>query len=318
MKKILFITLLLALPWVGSAQIDSLPHDSNVIQKTYFNNINKAIQRNIKSIILNPTTDTIKLGLALSGGAATGYAHIGLLQALDEANVKIDCISGTSMGAIVGMFYAAGYTPKEIVQMAKEEKMDQLRGVIKSNHKRDGGFADYHRLRRIIYKHIPSNNFDSLLIPFYCCATDINNVRPTYIGHGNMLAQYVTASASMPVIFAPVVVDGITYLDGGVLNNLPIEPLIAEGCNVRIGSYIVHDTVARNLDKRIDIWLRTFTMSSDANMLARLPLCTYLVGIDPHGLTLADFDYIDDFFAYGYQAGKQLLKEHPEILKHQR
>lgn len=278
MKKIYILTFLLLLPWWGWGQ-----------------------------------DDTVKLGVALSGGAAKGYAHLGVLQALDEANIQVDVISGTSMGAIVGLFYAAGYTPKEIMQMAKDEKMDGFNKVMNGN----GRKHRYRRLRHIIYKHIPSNCFDSLQIPFYCCATDINNVRPVYVGHGLLLAQYVTASASMPMVFKPIVINDITYVDGGVLDNLPVKPLIDEGCNIRIGSYIRNDRPTPNLKKK-DIAYRTASIILDANLYDRLPLCTHIAEIDRRNLSLWDFDRIDEFFNYGYEAGKKLLQDHPELLLHQR
>ena len=264
------------------------------------------------------TDDTVKVGLALSGGAAKGYAHLGLLQALDEADVRIDVISGTSMGAIVGAFYAAGYSPRQIVSMAKREGMHKLGNIVRSNHKRDGGYADYKQLRRIIYKYMPHNSFDSLLTPFYCCATDLNSVCAKHVGHGGYLAQYVTASASFPFVFAPVRIDGITYVDGGVMDNLPVEPLFEEGCSIRIGAYFLDDTVVENLEKRNEIWLRTISALVGANTYDRIPFFTHIVPIDPHGYGHADFDHIDDLFQYGYDAGQKLLREHPELMEHKR
>lgn len=262
--------------------------------------------------------DSVKVGLALSGGAAKGYAHLGLLQALDEANVRIDVISGTSMGAIVGLFYAAGYSPRQIVDIAKTEGMHKLGNIVKSNHKRDGGYADYQRLRRIIYKYMPHNCFDSLHIPFYCCATDLNNICAKHVGRGGYLAQYVTASASFPFVFAPVRIEGVTYVDGGVMDNLPVEPLYEEGCSIRIGSYFMDDTVTTQLEKRNEIWLRTISVLVDANTYDRIPFFTHIVPINPHGYGQADFSHIDDLFQYGYEAGQKLLQEHPELLDHKR
>lgn len=260
--------------------------------------------------------DTVKLGLALSGGSARGYAHIGLLQALDDAGVQIDVISGTSMGAIIGVFYAAGFTPKQILNLVKKERMDNVKHIVRNNHKRDAGFADYRFLRRILYKYMPHNNFDSLAIRFYCCATDLNNSQPKIVGHGPMLAQFVTASASIPIVFTPVKIYGITYVDGFLTNNFPIEPLLEEKCNVTIGSYIKKDTVVTTFKKRNQIWGRIMSLSNMSNTYDRVPFFDYACAIDVHGLQAFDFDRVDDFFRYGYEAGVQLLKEYPEIKMH--
>ena len=251
----------------------------------------------------------VKVGVALCGGSATGYAHLGFLQALQDADVKIDCVSGTSMGAIVGMFYAAGYSPRQIVRIIKQEQMVKRGKIFRFNMKKDGGLADFGRMRRIIAKYIPHNSFDSLLIPFYCCVTDINHLRPVYVSKGDLLKEYVTASASIPGVFAPVMIDSVYYVDGFVMNNLPVEPLVEEGCNVRLGLYIEHDTVMERIDNPAIIASRAMNVNSDLCTIDHLPLCTHSVAIKVHGLGKMDFDKIDTFFEYGYQAGVKFLAD---------
>ena len=189
-----------------------------------------------------------QLGVALCGGSAFGYAHLGFLQALDEAGVEVDRISGTSMGAIVGMFYAAGYSPREIVNIIKQERMLRKTNIFRLNFKNDGGLADYGRMREIMLKYVPHNSFDSLEIPFYCCVADMNHLKPVYVSTGGKLREFVSASASVPRVFAPVMIDSVYYVDGYIFNNLPVEPLIEAGCDVTIGLYIQRDTVMERID----------------------------------------------------------------------
>ena len=262
--------------------------------------------------------DTNRIGVALSGGGAMGYAHLGFLQAMDEAGIRVDCISGTSMGAIIGMFYAAGYTPREIVAIAKKERMNRFKTIFRSNHRIDGGYSDYYKLRQVFLRYVPHDSFDSLKIPFYCCVADMNFIKPKYVGRGPNLRHYVTASASIPLAFVPVRIDSVYYVDGGVLDNLPAAPLFVERCGVRIGVYISHDSVSPTIDDPKRVWARAYSIYSNANTHNKLPLCTHTVSIDPHGYNLTHFSKLDDFFDYGYEAGRRFVEAHPELRRRSR
>ena len=251
----------------------------------------------------------VQLGVALCGGSAFGYAHLGFLQALEDAGVRVDRVSGTSMGAIVGMFYAAGYSPREIVNIIKEERMVKKSRIFKPNFHYDGGLADYERLRGTMAKYVPHNSFDSLKIPFHCCVSDMNHLRPVYVSTGGNLREFVSASASVPRVFAPVMIDSVYYVDGYIFNNLPVEPLIDAGCNVTIGLYIQRDTVMERIDDPGIIASRAFAVNSNLCTLDHVHLCTYGVAIKVGNLGKLDFGKIDEFFEYGYKAGKEFLEE---------
>ena len=251
----------------------------------------------------------MELGVALCGGSAFGYAHLGFLQALEEAGVRVNRLSGTSMGAIVGMFYAAGYSPREIVQIIKKERMVRKTRVFRPNFRHDGGLADYELLRSIMAKYVPHNSFDSLKIPFYCCVSDMNHLRPVYVSAGGRLLEFVSASASVPRVFAPVLIDSVYYVDGYIFNNLPVEPLIDAGCNVTIGLHIQRDTVMERIDDPGIIASRAFAVNSNLCTLDHLHLCTYGVAIKVGDLKKLDFDKLDEFFECGYKAGKEFLEE---------
>ena len=107
-----------------------------------------------------------KVGISLSGGAALGYAHIGFLQAMDEAGIRPDCIAGTSMGAIIGMMYAAGYAPREILQIVRKEHMNRLSGIYHFELRHKGGLMSTRHLQKVLSAYVPHNHFDSLPIRF--------------------------------------------------------------------------------------------------------------------------------------------------------
>lgn len=250
-----------------------------------------------------------KTGVSLSGGAALGYAHLGFLQAMDEAGIRPDCICGTSMGAIMGMFYAAGYKPQEIKEIAKKEHMDRIYGLSRFSLKHKGGLLNTRHIEKILRKYIPHNNFDSLPIRFYCCTSDMNHLKAIYKGSGDSLISYVVASAAVPGIFAPIQIDGAYCMDGGIHDNLPALPLIAEQCEVRIASLLLTEQASDN-KKLKNLWMHAYSYSGYATGLAQLDKFTDIVRIDPGGYWLTDFRKIEELYDIGYRTGKAYFESH--------
>lgn len=245
-----------------------------------------------------------KTGISLSGGAALGYAHLGFLQAMDEAGIQADCICGTSMGAIMGMMYAAGYRPQEIKEIIKKEHMDRIGGLIRPGLKHKGGLISTRHLEKTLLKYVPHNSFDSLKTRFYCCSFDMNHLKAVYRGSGDSLVLHVLASAAMPGIFAPIQLDGAYCVDGGLHDNLPVQPLLDEGCSVRIASYLLIEQASEN-KKVKDLWLHAYSYCTFSTAFPQLDRFTDIVSIDPGNVWLTDFKKIDELFEAGYRAGKQ-------------
>jgi NTE family protein len=172
----------------------------------------------------------MKIGIVLSGGGIRGIAHFGILKALKNAGLVISKISGTSAGAIVGALYANDIDPQqgfEIIQ--KTSLLRFLRPAI--------GFPaifNFEHIFDLLKEYLPHNSFEKLKIPLTVTATDFNVGKLTYFNDGELIRK-VLASSCVPGIFSPVVIDGVSYIDGGVLNNFPVEPLIGE-CDYIIGS----------------------------------------------------------------------------------
>ena len=193
-----------------------------------------------------------RIGLALGGGGARGGAHIGVLKVLDELRVPVDCVAGTSMGALVGATFAAGASPRDIERefsainwaatIGVEGKRDRLpmqrklAGITYSNNIQfsvwngrlhgDGGFLSSQgveeRLRLLIGKARDTDDFDQLPLPFRAVATDINASRMVVLDSGD-LVQAMRASMAVPGLFAPVVVGDQVLTDGGMTRNLPVD-----------------------------------------------------------------------------------------------
>lgn len=174
-----------------------------------------------------------KIGLTLSGGGARGFAHLGLLKAIEEKQIPIDILSGTSMGALVGAFWAKGYKAEEILQILKKFTLASL---LHFDVKK--GLLNYTKLRKILQNYFPENSFESLQKPFWIACTDLVSVRTVYFSEGNLL-EPLLGSITIPPLARPVAWQGYDLIDGGILDNIPVQPirsrceiLIASHCNV--------------------------------------------------------------------------------------
>jgi NTE family protein len=194
------------------------------------------------------------IGLVLSGGGARGLTHVGVLRALDELGVKPTHISGTSAGALVGGMYAAGIAPAEILRIAQDHKFLTHR----SFNLRSNGFFSLQPLIQLLEKSLPIKKFEELPIKFYATATNIEDGFAKIFDSGDMI-QIMVASSAVPVMFAPVMMEGKPWLDGGVINNFPVEPV--EHCNVVIGSNVSTWPEAHKNWSRISIIQRCFHLT---------------------------------------------------------
>ena len=214
-----------------------------------------------------------KIGLVLSGGGAKGFAHIGVLKVLEKAGVKIDYIAGTSMGAVVGGLYASGYSATQIDSIFYNTDFDELlqdyipRASKSFYEKRNDqmyalslpfnklkigipialskGMYNYNLLSKLTHKVRYVDDFSQLPIPFLCVATDIEKGEPVILDHG-YLAQAMLASSAFPSLFSPVEIDGKLLVDGGVVNNYPVEEIRKMGADIIIGVDVQDDLKDRN------------------------------------------------------------------------
>lgn len=162
-----------------------------------------------------------KIGLALGGGGTRGFAHIGAIKALEEKGVKAEIFSGTSAGAIVAGLLADQKTPDEIMDFLKGVKlMDAAKITLPVT-----GFASLDNLGKKLDEILGHKTFADLKYPLYICVSNLNTGRVEYISSGNV-AQAIQASASIPILFTPVTINECQYVDGGVLENVPVTPLI--------------------------------------------------------------------------------------------
>jgi NTE family protein len=243
-----------------------------------------------------------KIGLVLSGGGARGFAHLGVIKALNEAGIFPDVISGTSAGALVGSMYADGYTPDEIL------KIMNLNGRLQyfSPTVPRGGLLQISGIEKILREKLRAKSFSELKIPLYVSATDLNSGKAVYFSEGELIMP-VIASASIPVLFKPVIINDVQYVDGGVLDNLPLKP-IEQQCKFLIGSFVNPTGYEPNITSLMHIAVRTFllSMSKELNEKSR----KFDILIAPQQLKnyrILDPEKAREVFLVGYNATKEKL-----------
>ena len=250
-----------------------------------------------------------KVGISLSGGGSRGIVHIGILKAIDEAGIKISMITGTSAGAIVGAFYCSGYSPDMIMDIIRETKLFKyVRPAVSFS-----GFLKLEAIAPIFKNYIKNDSFDALNIPLVVSATNVSSGNTAFL-HEGPLIQSVLASCAVPVIFKPIKLNGDTYIDGGILNNLPIEPLM-DHCDVVIGSNC--NPVSENYEpgNMRSILERTLLMTFNVNTIAKKGFCDlFLETEELKGFGAFNFSKASEIFQIGYEYGKSSIDKLRSLL----
>ncbi len=160
-----------------------------------------------------------KLGLCLGAGGARGVAHLGVIAALEEADVEIDVIAGCSMGAVIGGGYASGLTVNKMKKIFFNMKRSDLVDILCAG--RRGALCGGKKLADLLNDNLKVRDFESTRLPFGCVATDLRSGKPVYMTEGNLVTA-IQASAAIPMVFPPVERGPYLLLDGGVLERVPV------------------------------------------------------------------------------------------------
>ncbi len=249
----------------------------------------------------------MKFGYVLSGGGARGIAHLGVIKALEENDIRPAAISGTSAGAIIGAFYAQGYSPGEILKIISGTKLYK---ILRPSFNLKG-LISLEKSYSFFRKFFKEDTYESLAIPLFATAVNVKTGSVNYFSSGQLI-RTLFASSAIPVIFNPVNIEGELYIDGGVLNNLPVEPL--SGNYDRILGFhcnpVGHEykyTRIRNLIER------TFLLSVSMNVMSRREKCDLF--FEPAELSVFgafDFAKAKEIYQTGYQYA---VREMPGLLK---
>ena len=243
-------------------------------------------------------------GLVLSGGGVRGFAHAGILKGLEEQGIRPDVISGVSAGAIVGALYADGYSPDEMMEIFSEGK--SFFEYAKISVPKMGLFKTV-GLKKNLEKYLKSDKIEDLEIPIFIAATNLASGQIVHFNSGELIPR-VLASASIPVLFEPVVIEGTPYVDGGVMDNFPVSPVIGD-CNRLIGISLNTIRPVKAPKNLFGIAERSFHLSVSSNLKPKTDKCDAVFEIDE----LEDYGYLDvskadDLFELGYKKAREMIK----------
>ncbi|WP_291959594.1 patatin-like phospholipase family protein [Maribacter sp.] len=278
-----------------------------------------------------------KVGLVLSGGGAKGMAHIGALKIIEEAGVEIDYIGGSSMGAIVGAMYAAGYSANELDSIFKATNIgsliqDNLPRSAKTFYEKDdseryaltlpfknfkvtvppaisGGQNIYNEFVRLLYHVKDIDDFNKLPTPFVCIATDIETGKQVILNSG-YLPEAILASGTLPSLFEPTVINDRVLIDGGVVNNYPIDEVRAMGADIIIGVDVQHDLSDRDaLLSATEILLQINNYRTVADMEVKSAKTDIYIKPNIEEYSVIDFNRLGEIVKTGEDAAKLKIQE---------
>ncbi|MGM9804829.1 MAG: patatin-like phospholipase family protein [Candidatus Aphodosoma sp.] len=256
------------------------------------------------------------VGIVLSGGGALGFAHIGVLQALEDNGIKPQVISGTSMGALIGAMYANGMSPQDIFEMVKAEQLNKLGSFLDisvRNTRKILGASSQDKLHDILLRYLPHDSFDSLQMPFYLCVTNLSDAQMVIMHRGNRLVEYLQGSSCIPGCFAPTVIDGKYYVDGGIYNNLPAQP-IRKLCKILIASDVNAAENRKEITSMGDVMSRSLSLLIYENTKEGRNMCDYLINVPVnHSYKTTDYNKFYEIYQIGYSSGMEFIKSNPDI-----
>ena len=274
-----------------------------------------------------------KIGLTLSGGGAKGLAHIGILKAIDSAGLKIDYITGTSMGAIVGALYATGYSGNEIEALRKDidfdvlfsnnvplktlsmEEKDQYSRFaielpfINNKIRLTTGVITGQELNMKfseLFFHVYNiRNFNDFRIPFKCMATDLETGNLVVMDTGNVITA-LRATMAIPSVFSAVTRDGMKLVDGGLVRNFPVKNVKEMGADIVIGSNVTNGLAKINKIKNpVDVLLQMAFYREAGDFKEELPLTNIYIHMPLEEYNTGSFGSGSEIFDIGVETGKQ-------------
>lgn len=242
-----------------------------------------------------------KVGIALGGGGARGFAHLGVIKALKEKGIAPDIISGVSAGAIAGAFISSGHSPDEAFEVLKKFNFT---GISEFKLPKTG-FLSLNKLTSLLKQHITTTNIESLQTPFIIGVTNMLDGKPEYIKVGP-LHDFVQASASIPVLYSPVRIQNKLYADGGICDNVPITPL-KDTCRKVIGVSISPIHQMNELSNLIHVTTRMFQLAVNRSSEELSKSCDLLIELhELRKYDLMDTKHAKEIFDIGYEYTRSL------------
>lgn len=271
----------------------------------------------------------LRIGFAMGSGAAFGYSLIGMLRVMEREGIYPDVIAGTSMGALIGSFYAMGKPPDELEAIAcsiTRKRLWQMSDPIipRTGLIRGNGILNF------LKSHLGNRDFNDLLLPFNCVATDIQTGKEIVLDKGNV-AEAVRASLSLPFFFQPYYLDGRYLVDGGLVNPVPTSIIVAQGANILISTNLTSKASERRVPRVIGWWRRHLpsvmrgpsipeTMIKTIYIMqyeiaqARSELAHVVMQIKSHDLLWWDLDQAKEMIRMGEASAEEVIPKIKSLL----
>jgi NTE family protein len=251
------------------------------------------------------------IGLTLSGGGAKGIAHIGVIQALLDNNIKPEIISGTSAGSIIGSLYAAGVSPDDMIYAVNDSSFFKVFRIVGIP---GAGLIKLDYLRERMADFIKVDNFNALKYEMNICATNMNIGKPIIFNSGTLFDK-IMASCAVPWLFKPIIIEGQMFADGGITNNMPAQA-IRDRCDVLIGCNVkpkLEISENNDLDSFMGITQRCVDLSLWTNSKPNVKcLDVYIAPEKLQGFSSFNMKRTKEMCEVGYE---ETMKHLPKLLK---
>ncbi len=248
-------------------------------------------------------TKKYPVGYALSGGFIKGFAHLGVMQSLLEHDIKPDILSGVSAGALAGVFYADGNEPHKVLDYFSGHKFQDLTKLVIPKV----GLFELCEFIDFLKTNLKAKRMEDLQVPLIITATDLDHGRLVHFHKGD-IAERVAASCCMPVLFAPVNIEGTHYVDGGLLMNLPVTT-IRRICEKVVAVNVSPLMATKYKMNIVSIALRSYNFMFRSNSFAEREKADLLV--EPYnleGYSNTELEKAEEIFMQGYNTANDVLK----------
>lgn len=245
-----------------------------------------------------------KIGLALGGGAVLGAAHIGVLKAIEEFEIEVSYVCGTSIGAFVGAFYAFGKGWEEIQEIALQLRWMDVASISLSKY----GLLTNEKIGTLITENLGSKRIEDANIPLSMIATDAADGERVVLSKGNV-ADSVMASTCIPGIFRPIDINDRLLIDGGIVENVPVKTLRDMGAEYAIGVDLNTNRSSKKPGNIVDVLLNSFHFIMKQSTSFQTQDADILIKPDLSSFSQSDTDKIKDLVAKGYEAACSTLEE---------
>jgi len=249
-----------------------------------------------------------RVALVLGGGAARGFAHIGVIRALEQEKVPIDLIVGTSVGSLIGAIYAYDANSMELEWTAFMLEKDSLFDYGLITAFTGMGVAKGDKLEEFVKSKVPVANIENLKIPFAAVATDLNRGTSVVLDKGSV-ARAVRASSAIPGVFNPVEYQGRLLVDGGVIDSIPVSIAREKGADIVIAVDISENVVNFNITNIVDVMLQSITIMGAVNAKTRKKEADVLISPKVGDVGMMDFTQKKRCMLAGIEATQKMMPE---------